>query len=85
MHSNDIVVAGETKITGNEKFRVNSKDFIISPLLSDADLYINSIHVGVESPKKIATIKAGDYTKINGNVPNTQMYVDTQETFYIKC
>lgn len=77
-------VPGEMEVVGNTPFTVYSTDFMISPLQADADIYINSIHAGVDDPKKLDTIKAGDYTKITGNVPNTEMYVDTTETFYIK-
>lgn len=77
-------VVNEIKIEGNQKFKIQSSDFMISPLEADADLYINSIYHGVENPKVMAKIKAGEYTKISGLCTDIELYVDTDETFYIK-
>ena len=80
----DRVVVKEMTVVGNQKFKVNSPNFIISPLTKEALLYINSIHSGVEDPKPVATLSVDDYNKITGAVPDTEFYVDTEETFYIK-
>lgn len=80
----DRVVVKEMKVVGCEKFQINSPAFIISPLKSPANLYINSIHAGIDEPKIAAVLSADDYNKIVGAVPNTEYYIDTDETFYIK-
>jgi hypothetical protein len=80
----DAVVIGEITVVGNQKFKINSPNFIVSPLKKDASLYINSIHSGVEDPRCISVLVADDYNKITGAVPNTVFYVDTDETFYVK-
>ena len=54
------------------------------PLKKEALLYINSIHSGVNDPKPVATLSVDDYNKITGAVPDTEFFVDTDETFYIK-
>lgn len=80
----DRVVVKEMTVVGNQKFMVNSPNFIISPISKEALLYINSIHSGIEDPKPVASLSANDYNKITGAVPNTEFYIDTDETFYIK-
>ena len=77
-------VVNEIKIEGRQKFKLLSHDFMISPLASAADLYINSIHHGVVNPSNIATINPGEYTPINGLPTGIELYLDTDETFYIK-
>lgn len=77
-------VVNEIKIEGRQKFKLNSGNFMISPLDSDADLYINSIYHGIENPSNIAKIKAGEYTQVNGLPTCIELYLDTDETFYIK-
>lgn len=77
-------LAKQLTVKGTERFKINSHDFVISPLSADADLHCLSNHWGVENDKVIATINAEQYTQISGHVPNLIMYVDTDETFYIK-
>lgn len=80
----DRVVVKEMTVNGKQTFKVNSPNFIMSPLKKEALLYINSIHAGVDDPKPVAMLTADDYNKITGAVPDTEFYVDTEETFYIK-
>ena len=80
----DRVVVKEMEVKGSQKFKVNCANFIISPLSKDACLYINSIHAGVEDPKPVAVLTAEDYNKIRGVVPDTEFFIDTDETFYVK-
>lgn len=77
-------LAKEMKIEGKTNFKINAHDFVISPLQAQADLHILSNHYGVENDMVIATINADEYTQISGLVPNLTMYLDTEETFYIK-
>ena len=76
--------ARQITIKGPERFRVNSYDFVISPLSAGADLHVLSIHHGVEQDKVIASLNPEQYTQISGLVPDITMYLDTEETFYIK-
>lgn len=78
------VVVKELKVSGNAPFMVNCPNFIISPLTTKANLYIKSIHSGVDDVKLAAVLEPNDYNKIVGAVPNTEFYIDTEETFYIK-
>lgn len=80
----DRVVVKEITVEGKQVFKINSPNFIISPLKKEALLYINSIHSGVNDPKPVATLSVDDYNKITGAVPDTEFFVDTDETFYIK-
>ena len=80
----DRVVAKEMKVEGRTPFQVNCPNFIISPLSAQTTMYIKSIHAGIDDPKPVAILCAGDYCKIVGAVPNTEFYIDTDETFYIK-
>lgn len=80
----DRVVVKEMTVSGSTPFKVNSPNFIISPLTTEAKLYIKSIHAGVDDAKPVAILVANDYNKIVGAVPNTEFYVETGETFYVK-
>ena len=77
-------VVNEIKIVGRQPFKLISTDFMISPLQASAGLYINSIYHGVKNSIQIATIDANEYTKVTGLVTGIELYVDTDETFYIK-
>lgn len=80
----DRVVVKEMTVKGSTSFMVNSPNFILSPLTKEAKLYIKSIHAGVDDVKPVAILEPNDYNKIVGAVPNTEFYVDTDETFYVK-
>lgn len=77
-------LAKEMKVEGKANFKINARDFVISPLQAQADLHILSNHYGVENDRIITTINSDEYTQISGLVPNLTMYLDTEETFYIK-
>lgn len=81
---NERVVVKEMKIVGRTPFKVNCPSFIISPLKTQCNLYINSIHVGVSDLRLAAQLSPDDYNKIVGAVPNTEFVIDTDETFYVK-
>lgn len=74
---------GNKLIHGNEVFSIGASEFLISPLSSPATLYIKGVKDGVEEPKKLADIEAGDYTKVIGAVDLVNYYIETTETFYI--
>ena len=80
----DQVVVKEMTVSGSTPFKVNSPNFIISPLTTESNLYIKSIHAGVDNPRLVAILVPDDYNKIVGAVPNTEFYVETNEKFYIK-
>lgn len=80
----DTVVVKEMVVKGKTPFKINCPNFIISPLNESANMYINSIHAGVVDTKLAAILSPGDYNKIVGAVPDTEFYIDTDETFYIK-
>lgn len=77
-------LAKQLTIKGSERFHINAFDFVISPLSASADLHCLSLHHGVENDKVIATLNPEQYTQISGLVPDLLMYIDTEETFYIK-
>jgi len=74
----------EIEVKGSEHFSVPVEDFIISPLIESAGMYLVSIHKGVEQERKIADLNPDEYTKIHGLIPCVELYLDTEETFYIK-
>lgn len=80
----DVVVVKEMVVEGKTPFKINCPNFIISPLSKSANMYINSIHAGVVNTKLAAILSPDDYNKIVGAVPDTEFYIDTDETFYIK-
>lgn len=75
---------GTMTVVGNKKFKIPATDFIISPLTADADLHLNSIVNGIENDVVVDSLSSGEYTKVTGAVPYMELYVDTDETFYIK-
>lgn len=77
-------LAKEMTVHGSERFKINAHDFVISPLSADADLHCLSNHYGVENDRVIETLYGDQYTQISGLVPNLTLYIDTEETFYIK-
>lgn len=74
----------ELKIVGNTPFKVNSASFVVSPLSSDCEMFVISIHNGVEDKKKITDLHEGEYTQIVGLVPDIKISIETEDEFYVK-
>ena len=77
-------VLHELEIKGNQHFSIPTEDFIISPLIESCGMYLVSIHKGVTQERKIADLNPDEYTKIHGMIPSVELYLDTEETYYIK-
>ena len=71
------------QIVGNEQFSCPSTNFMISPLSSACDIYIDNIGTPEDMSRKFDTTAANDYTKIIGLTPGAKMHIDTTETFYL--
>lgn len=73
----DSTFHGSKVVTGTEKFTVPRENFVIEPLPAGGTyaLCINSIRNGREFPKAIQSLTAGEWTKVKGLTPFTEIYI----------
>ena len=71
-------------VDASTRFVATSRDFVISPLKNTTKLYIESIFEGVKDSAPLQDLNADEYTQINGAIRGSVLYVDTDETFYVK-